>query len=71
MQNFKEIARLLRAAHGGLQVMDSDDLYRQMKILLENRSEAERIGDNGRHLLQENQGATERTVSIISRYIDD
>ena len=71
MQNFKEIARLLRAAHGGLQVMDSDDLYRQMKILLENPSEAERIGDNGRHLLQENQGATERTLSIISRYIDD
>jgi 3-deoxy-D-manno-octulosonic-acid transferase len=71
MQNFKEIARLLRAAHGGLQVMDSDDLYRQMKILLDNPSEAERIGDNGRHLLQENQGATERTVSIISRHIDD
>jgi 3-deoxy-D-manno-octulosonic-acid transferase len=71
MQNFKEIARLLRAAHGGLQVKDSDDLCRQMKILLENPSEAERIGDNGRHLLQENQGATERTVSIISRYIDN
>jgi 3-deoxy-D-manno-octulosonic-acid transferase len=70
MQNFKEIARLLRAAHGGLQVMDTDDLYRQMKILLENPSEAERIGDNGHHLLQENQGATKRTVSIISRYID-
>jgi len=51
--------------------VDSDDLYRQMKILLENPSEADRIGDNGRHLLQENQGATERTVSIISRYIDD
>ncbi len=71
MQNFKEIARLLRAAHGGLQVMDSEDLYRQMKILLENPTEAERIGDNGRHLLQENQGATERTVAIISRHIDD
>jgi 3-deoxy-D-manno-octulosonic-acid transferase len=71
MQNFKEIARLLRAAHGGLQVMDTDDLYRQMKILLDNPTEAVRIGDNGRHLLQENQGATERTVSIISRYIDD
>jgi len=67
MQNFKEIARLVRAAHGGLQVMDSDDLYRQMKILLENPTEAERIGDNGRHLLQENQGATEKTLKVISR----
>lgn len=67
MQNFKEIARLVKAAHGGLQVKDSDDLYRQMKVLLENPTEAERIGDNGRHLLQENQGATERTLKVISR----
>jgi 3-deoxy-D-manno-octulosonic-acid transferase len=67
MQNFKEIARLVRAAHGGLQVKDSDDLYRQMKVLLENPTEAERIGDNGRYLLQENQGATERTLKVISR----
>ena len=69
MQNFKEIARLLRAAHGGLQVKDSSDLYRQMKLLLENPSEAERIGDNGRYLLQENQGATEKTLTVISRHL--
>ncbi len=71
MQNFKEIARLLRAAHGGLQVKDSADLYRQMKLLLENPDEADRIGDNGAHLLHENQGATERTLTVISRYIAD
>ncbi len=71
MQNFKEIARLLRAAHGGLQVKDSADLYRQMKLLLENPTEAERIGDNGRYLLQENQGATERTLTVLSRHIAD
>lgn len=69
MHNFKEIARLLRAAHGGLQVKDSDDLYRQMKLLLENPDEAERIGNNGRHLLQENSGATARTHAVISRYL--
>ena len=71
MQNFKEIARLLRAAHGGLQVTDSEDLYRQMKLLLQNPTEAERIGDNGCHLLQQNQGATERTLAVLSRYIAD
>lgn len=71
MQNFKEIARLLRAAHGGLQVKDSTELYLQMKLLLENPSEAERIGDNGVHLLQKNQGATERTLTVISRYMTD
>jgi len=69
MQNFKEIARLVKAAHAGLQVKDADDLYQQMKILLENPSEAERIGDNGRHLIFANQGATQKTLKVISRYL--
>jgi hypothetical protein len=42
-----------------------------MKLLLENPAEAERIGDNGRYLLQENQGATERTLAVLSRHIAD
>lgn len=69
MNNFKEIARLLRAAHGGLQVKDADDLFRQMKLLLENPTEAERIGDNGRYLLEANQGATEKTLQVVSKYL--
>ena len=70
MQNFKEIARLVRAAHGGLQVKDADDLYRQMKLLLDNPSEAEHIGDNGKYLIEANQGATDKTLRMIARYFD-
>ncbi len=69
MQNFKEIARLVRVAHAGLQVKDDEDLYRQMQILLENPSEAGRIGENGHHLLQANRGATQRTIEEIARRI--
>jgi 3-deoxy-D-manno-octulosonic-acid transferase len=69
MQNFKEIARLVRAAHAGLQVKDSDDLYRQMRILLENPDEARRIGENGYHLLEENRGATQKTLEVIDQRI--
>ncbi len=69
MQNFKEIARLVRAAHAGLQVKDADDLYRQMRLLLENPDEARRIGDNGYHLLESNRGATQRTIEEIERRI--
>lgn len=69
MQNFKEIARLLRQAHGGLQVKDAEDLYLQMRLLLENPQEAERIGCNGSRLLQENRGATERTLAVIARQV--
>ena len=69
MQNFKEIARLVRAAHAGLQVKDADDLYQQMRILLENPDEARLIGENGYHLLEANRGATERTLQQIDRRI--
>ena len=70
MQNFKEIARLVRTAHGGLQVKNADDLYRQMKLLLDNPSEAEHIGDNGKYLVEANQGATDKTLRMIARYFD-
>jgi 3-deoxy-D-manno-octulosonic-acid transferase len=69
MQNFKEIARLVRAAHAGLQVKDSDDLYRQTRILLENPCEAQRIGENGYHLLEENRGATQKTLEVIDQWV--
>lgn len=69
MQNFKEIARLVRAAHAGLQVKNSEDLYRQMRVLLENPDEARRIGENGHHLLEENRGATQKTLEIIDRWM--
>ena len=67
MQNFKEIARLVRAAHAGLQVKNADELYRQMRILIENPDEAMRIGENGHHLLEQNRGATQRTLEVIDR----
>ena len=69
MQNFKEIARLVRATHAGLQVTNTDELYLQMRILLENPDEARLIGENGHHLLEANRGATQRTLQQIDRRI--
>lgn len=69
MQNFKEIARLVHAAHAGLQVKNSEDLLRQMRLLIENPEEARHIGENGFHLLAENRGATQRTLHVIDRWM--
>lgn len=71
MQNFKEIARLVRNAYGGIQVKNAEDLYQHIKILIENPDEAWRIGDNGYHLLAENRGATRKTLAEIDRWILD
>ncbi|MCM2264968.1 MAG: 3-deoxy-D-manno-octulosonic acid transferase [Desulfuromonadales bacterium] len=69
MQNFKEIAGLIRKAQGGLTVADRDDLYHQVRLLIENPAERQRLGENGHNLLLQNRGATERTMAVIDRHL--
>ncbi len=69
MQNFKEIAGLIRKAQGGLAVADRDDLYHQVRLLIENPVERQRLGENGYKLLMQNRGATERTLAVIDRHL--
>ena len=70
MQNFKEIAGLIRKAQGGLAVADRDDLYHQVRLLIENPAERQRLGENGYNLLMQNRGATERTLAVIDRHLN-
>jgi 3-deoxy-D-manno-octulosonic-acid transferase len=69
MQNFKEIAGLIRNAQGGVSVEDRDDLYHQVRLLIENPAERRRLGENGYNLLRQNRGATERTLAEIGRHL--
>jgi len=69
MQNFKEITGLIRKAEGGLAVVDRDDLYHQVRLLIENPAERRRLGENGYNLLLQNRGATERTLAVIDRHL--
>lgn len=69
MHNFKEIAGLIRKAQGGLTVADRDDLYHQLRLLIENPAERHRLGENGYNLLLQNRGATERTMAVIDRHL--
>ncbi len=69
MQNFKEIAGLMRRSQGGLCVADRDDLYHQVRLLIENPVERQRIGENGYNLLLQNRGATQRTMAVIDRHL--
>jgi 3-deoxy-D-manno-octulosonic-acid transferase len=69
MHNFKEIVALVKEAYGGIQVKDVEELYLHVDLLLNNPDEARRIGENGFNLLDENRGATARTLHEISRRI--
>jgi 3-deoxy-D-manno-octulosonic-acid transferase len=70
MQNFKEIAGLIRKAQGGLAVADRDDLYHQVRLMIENPAERARLGENGYNLLLQNRGATARTMAVIDRHLN-
>lgn len=69
MHNFKEIARLLLAAEGGLRVADGRDLLVQCRQLLLDPYRRRVMGLNGFALLECNAGATDRTLEVVRRMI--
>ncbi|MBN1142236.1 MAG: 3-deoxy-D-manno-octulosonic acid transferase [Deltaproteobacteria bacterium] len=69
MNNFKEIARLLLKAEGGMCVSGEGELGDAVDQLLRDRKLRERLGNNGFRLLEENQGATEKTMAVLNRFL--
>ena len=69
MQNFPEISQVLRESGAGILVKTKEDLLIQSKRLLENKGEAQALGEKGFEVIQKHQGATERNMEIINRFI--
>jgi 3-deoxy-D-manno-octulosonic-acid transferase len=70
MHNFKEISRLLAEAGGGIEVAGSEELYRTALGLLKDPERCRAMGAKGHALLQQNRGATERTLQAIERLLE-
>ncbi|NLC70989.1 MAG: glycosyltransferase, partial [Desulfuromonadaceae bacterium] len=69
MNNFKEIARLVLKAQGGLCVSGEGDLHDNVDRLLADEPLRRQMGNNGYHLLEENQGATRKTMAVLNRLL--
>jgi len=69
MNNFKEIARLVLKAQGGLSIVNEGDLHENVDRLLGDEVLRRQMGKNGYHLLAENQGATRKTMAILNRLL--
>lgn len=67
MHNFREIARLLLEAGGGIQVEDADGLHGAVAQLLNQPELRRRMGDDGATLLRQNSGATNHTLEVLHR----
>lgn len=64
-----EIADLLIQAGGGRQVLQAEELAQQVVTLFSNEHERERMGRLARQVVEQNQGALQRTLEAIDRLL--
>jgi 3-deoxy-D-manno-octulosonic-acid transferase len=64
-----EIADLLIQAGGGRRVLQAEDLAQQVMALFSDDEERERMGRSARQVVEQNQGALQRTVEAIDRLL--
>ncbi len=64
-----EIADLLIQAGGGRMVLHAEDLTQQVMALFSDDKERERMGRSARQVVEQNQGALQRTMEAIDRLL--
>jgi 3-deoxy-D-manno-octulosonic-acid transferase len=69
MENFRDIAKLFLDAGAALQVRNPQELA-HAAWLLENREARERLGAAARQVLEQNSGATARTLDCLQKYLE-
>jgi len=68
--NFHDTATRLVDAGAALQVQDGVELENVVRRLLGDAGQRRRLGEAARQFVREQQGATERTIELISRLVD-
>ena len=69
IQNISEIVNLLIQSEAGILVKTKEELLYQSKRLLINGKEAQALGERGFQVVNTHQGATEKNMAIIRRFI--
>jgi len=64
--NFKQTVDVLLKGEGAIEVNDPDELFKLVEKCLTDTTYAQRIATNGREVIKQNQGATDRTVEAIT-----
>ncbi len=68
--NFKQTVDELLAGEGAIMVKDEDELLDSMRKCLSEPDFAERIARNGREVIRKNQGATNKTIEYITKFLN-
>jgi len=67
--NFKQTVDALLADSGAIMVKDRQELLQTMQKCLTDSDFAQSIADNGRQVIRKNQGATQKTIEQIAKYL--
>jgi 3-deoxy-D-manno-octulosonic-acid transferase len=70
MQNFTDVVRIFLTGKGVVQVKSVVMLERAIEALLVDPQAAAKLGERGRQIVVENQGALQRTVALLSKHLD-
>ena len=70
MHHFPELAEMLRAANGAIQVGDETDLYTQTAHLLANPTKADAMGQRALQALGSHRGALQRTCEALAAVLE-
>ena len=69
MENFRDIAKLFLDAGAAIQIRNPEELA-HTAWLLENKEVREQLGASARQVLEQNSGATARTLDGLRKYLD-
>jgi len=70
MQNFAEVVTSFLAKGGAMQVKNAAELEKVCADLLADPARREKLGQNALAVVQENQGAIDRTADMIVKNLD-
>ncbi len=68
-ENFRDVVAKMQEAEGIRIVRDKDDLGAALVELLNHRDQAKMMGERGRHVFEQQQGATAHTVKAVVQMI--
>ncbi len=68
--NFKQIVDALLEGNGAIMVKDKQDLLNTMQKCLTEPDFAKAIAQNGQEVIRKNQGATEKTINQIAKFLN-
>jgi 3-deoxy-D-manno-octulosonic-acid transferase len=70
MQNFADVARQFIRSEAAIQVADSAELERTLEQLLSDKNLRDKLGRNALQVVNQNQGAIDRTVEMIVKHLE-